>query len=92
MYLDYRITTPAGRLLAVLYVVTTCGAFLVSSDRRVALIGAGNLVAVIVLGSLLLNGVISLWCVWAAAISVLIAADLRATVQQGRDPAPAPAR
>ena len=78
LYLAYSVDIDYGGQLAVLYVVATCGAFLASSDRRIALVGALNLAAVAVLAWLLMSGAISLWCAWAAAVSVLIAGYLRA--------------
>lgn len=82
LHLDYHVATRAGGALAVFYVVATCGAFLASSDRRIALVGLLNLVAVTLLAWLLVSGVISLWCFWAAVVSFLIAADLRATARR----------
>jgi hypothetical protein len=79
LHLSYAVDTGFGVQLAVLYVVATCGSFLASSDRRIALLGILNLLAVTVLATLLMTGVISLWCAWAAVVSVLIAAYLRAT-------------
>ena len=79
LHLAYAVDTGVGVQMAVLYVAATCGAFLASSDRRIALVGLLNLVAVSVLAALLMTGVISLWCAWAAVVSVLIAAHLRAT-------------
>lgn len=60
-----------------LYVLATCGAFLVSTDRRMVAVGAVNLVAVGLLAWLLVDGLVSLWCAWAAVVSVLIAGYLR---------------
>lgn len=77
LYIAYSVDISYGGQLAVLYVVATCGAFLASSDRRIALVGALNLVAVAVLAWLLMAGAISLWCAWAALVSVLIAGYLR---------------
>jgi hypothetical protein len=79
LHLAYAVDTGFGVQLAVLYVLATCGAFLASSDRRIALVGLLNLLAVAVLAVLLMTGVISLWCAWAAVVSVLIASYLRST-------------
>lgn len=76
-HIAYSVDIDYGGQLAVLYVLATCGAFLASSDRRIALVGALNLAAVIVLAWLLMSGAISLWCAWAAVVSVLIAGYLR---------------
>lgn len=56
----------------VLYVVATCGAFLVSSHRRVVWFGVANIAAVFVLVWIQSEGLTSLWCVWGALASVLI--------------------
>ena len=77
LHLSYSVDLVFGGFLTVSYVVATCGALLLSSDRAVAWYGAVNLVAVIVLASLLTSAVISLWCVWAAVTSVAIAIHLR---------------
>lgn len=79
LHIAYSVDIDHGGQLAVLYVLSTCGAFLASSDRRIALVGALNLVAVVVLAWLLMSGAISLWCAWAAVVSVLIAGYLRSS-------------
>jgi hypothetical protein len=66
-----------GGPLTVLYVVATCGALVLSSDRVVAGYGWMNLVMVSALATLLVTGVVSLWCVWAAVTSIAIALHLR---------------
>ena len=66
-----------GGQLTALYVVATCGALLASSYRDIARLGALNLVAVPVLMWLTLSGLVSLWCFWAAVISIGIAIHLR---------------
>ena len=66
-----------GAQLTALYVVATCGALLVCSYRDIATIGALNLVVVPVLMGLTINGFVSLWCFWAAIVSILIARHLR---------------
>jgi len=76
-YIAYSVEVRHSGLLAVLYVLSTCGAFLVASDRRIVRAGAVNLAAVAVLAVLLMAGTISLWCAWAAAVSWLIASYLR---------------
>ena len=65
-----------GRLTA-LYVMAACGALLASSYRDLAVLGALNLVAVPVLAWLTLSGFVSLWCFWAAIVSIVIARHLR---------------
>ena len=77
LHIAYAVDISFGDGWALLYVVATCGAVVASSNRRIALLGLLNLVAVAVLASLLLTGVVSLWCAWAAVVSVLIAGYLR---------------
>ena len=68
-----------GRELTALYVVAACGAFLACSHRDLAVLGALNLVAVPVLMWMTVSGFISLWCFWAAIVSVVIDVHLRRT-------------
>ena len=55
-----------------LYVIATCGAFLLSSHRRIMWFGVANLLAVFVLVWIQAEGLTSLWCVWGAVASVLV--------------------
>ena len=73
---DIGVLRDGGRLTA-LYVIATCGALLASSYRDLEILGALNFVAVPVLAWLTLSGFISLWCFWAAIVSVGIALHLR---------------
>lgn len=66
-----------GRGLTTLYVVATCGALLASSYRDLEVLGALNAVAVPILMWLTVNGFVSLWCFWAAIVSIMIAFHLR---------------
>lgn len=67
----------SGGHVTALYVLGTCGALLASGSRDLRLLGALNLAAVPVLAWLTLNGFVSLWCFWAAIVSVVIAIHLR---------------
>jgi hypothetical protein len=67
----------SGRELTALYVVAACGALIASSYRDLAALGMLNLVAVPVLMWTTVNGFISVWCFWAALVSVLIDVHLR---------------
>jgi hypothetical protein len=78
-YLSYSVALTFGGLATALYVVSSCGSLLISSDRYLARYGVANLLAVATLSVLLVAGVISLWCVWAAVTSVAIAIHLRRT-------------
>ena len=76
-HLTYSTSLVLGGFLAVMYVVATCGALILSTDRVVAIYGWMNLVVVASLVVLLTTGIISLWCVWAAVTSIAIAIHLR---------------
>jgi len=81
-YIAYDVGVPYGGYLLPFYVAATCGPMLASGNRRFVLFGVANLAAVGVLGWLLAGGVISLWCVWAAATSVAIAREARVAERQ----------
>lgn len=81
-YIAYDAGVPYSGYVLPFYVVATCGAMLLSGNRRLVLFGVANLVVVAVLGWLLARGVISLWCVWAAVTSVFIAGEIRAGERQ----------
>jgi hypothetical protein len=55
-----------------LYVVATCGAPLFSRYRNVVWFGVGNIVAIAAIATVQAEGLTSIWCSWAAVISVLI--------------------
>lgn len=75
--LGYGTGTPHADLLAVVYVVATVAALVSSSHRRIALFGAANAVVVPVLVLLSARAFTSLWCLWAAVASVVIADHVR---------------
>ena len=79
-----------GGQLTALYVVATCGALLASSHRDIARLGVLNLVAIPVLMWLTISGFVSLWCFWAATVSVAIACHLRRTAASFDHAAAAP--
>ena len=65
----------AGRLATVatvLYIVATCGAPLLSRYRAIVWFGVANVVAVAAFAIVQAEGLTSLWCTWAAVVSVLI--------------------
>ena len=76
-YIAYETTTPGGGLTAGLYGIAVCAPFLMSSHRRLVLFGLANIPVLVLLSVLLSTGLISLWCIWAAAWSVVIAFHLR---------------
>jgi hypothetical protein len=83
-YLAYSVSIGFGGWVTTAYVAATCGSLLVSSDRYLVWYGMANLVAVAILSVLMVSGVISLWCVWAAVTSIAIAVHLRRTDQHRR--------
>ncbi|HEY5173707.1 MAG TPA: DUF6629 family protein [Acidimicrobiia bacterium] len=66
-----------GRDLTALYVVAACGALIACSHRDLAVLGVMNLIAVPVLMWMTVSGFISLWCFWAAIVSVAIDLHMR---------------
>lgn len=70
--IDYRGVGNAGNFVTVLYIVATCASFLLSSSRQIVWFGIANLAAVGVLVVVQSEGLTSLWCLWAATVSVLI--------------------
>ena len=67
----------AGRLVVALYVTATCGSLILSGIRDIARFGLVNLVAVVLLAQLTIDGFASLWCAWAAISSAAFAIHLR---------------
>jgi len=66
-----------GGAITRLYILAVCGALILCSYRDIAVLGLVNLVAVPVLLWLTVGGFISLWCLWAAIVSVVIDVHLR---------------
>jgi hypothetical protein len=75
--LTYDTGVAHGGVVAALYMVATVGALLSSSHRRIARFGAANLVVLPLLMLLAAKALTSLWCVWAAVASLIIANHLR---------------
>lgn len=76
-HIEYVTSPPYATVLGVVYVATTCGSLLLASDRRIAVFGVVNLLAVAVLAWLTIGGLTSLWCMWAAIISLGVDAYVR---------------
>ena len=76
-FIDYSTTIAGGGLTTGAYAVAVCAPFLLSSHRRLVIFGAVNIPVVALLAMLLSTGLISLWCVWAAIASVVIARHVR---------------
>ena len=71
-----------GGQLTALYVVAACGALVACSYRDLAALGLLNLVTVPVLMWLTVSGFVSLWCFWAAIVSVVIDFHLRRSAKR----------
>ena len=76
-HVAYYVDLQHGGALVALYVIATCGSLLVSSHRQVRWFGAANLVVAGLLAWLYETAFISLWCGWAAMVSLGIAWHLR---------------
>ena len=76
-HLAYSVRLGDGGVFVGLYVLATCGAALLSSDRRIVAFGVANLVAVAVIAQLTIDGFASVWCAWAAVISAAVALQMR---------------
>lgn len=60
-----------------LYIVATCGAPLLSSFRAIVWFGIANVVTVTTIAVIQIEGFTSVWCLWAAVVSVLIYVQFR---------------
>jgi hypothetical protein len=69
VYLNAKTTTAP---IAVLYVLATCGALFFSGFRGLILLGAVNLVGIIVVILVRRYEFTSIWCAYAAVVSVII--------------------
>jgi hypothetical protein len=78
LHVSYATGLRSGSEVVAVYVLVTCGAFVLSGDRRLAAFGVINLVGVAVLARLTVDGFASLWCAWAALTSGALALHLRA--------------
>lgn len=72
--------------VAVLYVIATCGALLFSGFRDLVVLGVANILGLLVVMLVMSHAFTSIWCAYAAVISVLIYFHFR------RRPHRAPAR
>ncbi len=78
-FIAYEISIPAGGTVTFFYVVAVCTPLLFSSHKRLAILGALNVPVVAVLSLLIGAGLISLWCMWAAVTSLVVARHVRET-------------
>jgi len=80
-YIIYSTDLRADTIVVMMYVVATCGALILSGARDVARYGVVNLIAVVLLARLTIDGFASLWCAWAAISSAAFAVHLRLTAR-----------
>lgn len=76
-HLSYNLKVGHTGIIVGLYVVAVCGALLASGARRMVIFGLVNLLAVLVIVRLTVDGFASVWCGWAAISSGAIALRLR---------------
>ena len=76
-HLEYHVGSSIAGQIVPAYIVATCGSFLFSGVRNLAVFGIVNLVAVVALAVFVLEGLASLWCAWAALTSAAFAVHLR---------------
>lgn len=74
---DYVTHAPDSALLALLYVVCTCGPSLLSRRRHLRLFGLAAVGGMIVVGAVRADELTSLWCIYAALVSLLVLLHFR---------------
>lgn len=85
-YLAYEVAIPGGGVVTAVYFAATCAPLLMSSHRRLLILGVVNVPVFLGLTLLLSQGLISLWCVWAAISSLVVAGLIRGTAVQRHQP------
>ncbi|ORB69385.1 DUF6629 family protein [Mycobacterium scrofulaceum] len=70
--LEYQTGVHNGYLWAVLYVVAVIGPALMSGYRSIVVFGLANLVGLVVVALLYVQAFASLWCIYAAMLSILV--------------------
>jgi len=71
-YVAYSVVVLGGGVTAGAYAVAACVPLLLSSSSILRVFGVFNAIAFFALSTLLVTGLISLWCVWAAISSIVI--------------------
>jgi hypothetical protein len=84
--IDYVTHVPNDIALTGLYVVVTCGPALISSRRYLRWFGLVNLVGVVAVAAVRAEELTSLWCLYAALVSVLILTHFRRQRASERPP------
>jgi Family of unknown function (DUF6629) len=75
--INYTTHTPNDVAVTLLYVLVTCGPALISSRRYLRWFGAVSLVGLIATAFVRVDELTSLWCLYAAMVSVLILEHFR---------------
>jgi hypothetical protein len=75
--IDYTTHTPNDVLIGALYVAVTCGPALISSRRYLRWFGVVSLAGVIATALVRADELTSLWCLYAAVVSLLILEHFR---------------
>jgi hypothetical protein len=75
--INYTTHTPNDATVTLLYVVVTCGPALISSRRYLRWFGLASLVGVVATALIRAEQLTSLWCLYAAMVSVLILEHFR---------------
>ena len=75
--IDYTTHTPNDVVVTLLYVLVTCGPALISSRRYLRWFGVASLIGLIATALVRVDELTSLWCVYAALVSVLILEHFR---------------
>ncbi len=76
-HIAYGLDLHHALAIITLYVLAVCGALLVSRYFDVRVYGIANLIAVVILARLAVDGFASLWCAYAAVLSAAIALHMR---------------
>ncbi len=92
--IDYTTHTPNDAFIGLLYVAVTCGPALMSSRRYLRRFGLISLVGVIAVALVRADELTSLWCLYAALVSVFILEHFRRqrSSEAQPDPVPSPVR
>jgi hypothetical protein len=75
--IDYTTHTPNDYLVGTLYIVVTCGPALLSTRRRLRRFGLLSVVGAVATALVRVDELTSLWCLYAAFVSVLILEHFR---------------
>jgi hypothetical protein len=83
----YETNAHIGKLVIAAYLVATCGAVLLCSERYLVWYGFANVIGLAVASTLRYEAVLSIWCFYAALVSGLVLLHLRrrAAIETGRE-------